>query len=62
MLHVQVKEMINSNGNNVLWLKKYKKNNSNYPLAKEGVVTIDVANDTRTSSVKLNDVYHVPGA
>ncbi|KAJ0035903.1 hypothetical protein Pint_25392 [Pistacia integerrima] len=35
--------------------------NSTYPVAKEGVVTIDVADDTRTSSVKLNDVYHVPG-
>ncbi|KAJ0040751.1 hypothetical protein Pint_27243 [Pistacia integerrima] len=35
--------------------------NSTYPIAKEGVVTIDVADDTRTSSVKLNDVYHVPG-
>ncbi|KAJ0086611.1 hypothetical protein Patl1_07274 [Pistacia atlantica] len=35
--------------------------NSTYPVAEEGVVTIDVADDTRTSSVKLNDVYHVPG-
>ncbi|KAK3036233.1 hypothetical protein RJ639_030775 [Escallonia herrerae] len=33
--------------------------NSTHPVAKEGVVTIDVANDT--SSVKLHDVYHVPG-
>ncbi|KAJ0074912.1 hypothetical protein Patl1_34294 [Pistacia atlantica] len=36
-------------------------NNSTYPVAKEVVVTIDIADDTRTSSVKLNDVYHVPG-
>ncbi|KAK3002472.1 hypothetical protein RJ639_022112 [Escallonia herrerae] len=33
--------------------------NSTHPIAKEGVVKIDVANDT--SSVKLHDVYHVPG-
>ncbi|KAJ0017120.1 hypothetical protein Pint_11124 [Pistacia integerrima] len=34
--------------------------NLTYPVAKEGVVTIDVVDDTRSSSVKLNDVYHVP--
>ncbi|KAJ0046528.1 hypothetical protein Pint_04325 [Pistacia integerrima] len=34
--------------------------NSTYPVAKEDVVTIDVADDTRTGSVKFNDVYHVP--
>ncbi|KAK3001904.1 LOW QUALITY PROTEIN: hypothetical protein RJ639_022194 [Escallonia herrerae] len=33
--------------------------NSTHPVAKEGVVTIDVAN--YTSSVKLHDSYHVPG-
>ncbi|KAK3034348.1 hypothetical protein RJ639_032246 [Escallonia herrerae] len=33
--------------------------NSTHPVVKEGVVTIDVANDI--SSVKLHDVYHVPG-
>ncbi|KAK3027521.1 hypothetical protein RJ639_040236 [Escallonia herrerae] len=32
--------------------------NSTHPVAKEGVVTINVANDI--SSVKLHDVYHVP--
>lgn len=35
--------------------------NSTYPVAKEGAVTIDVAGDTKTSSVRLDDVYHVPG-
>lgn len=34
--------------------------NSTYPVEKEGVVVIDVNDDTRTRSVKLNDV-HVPG-
>ncbi|KAF7802900.1 putative RNA-directed DNA polymerase [Senna tora] len=33
--------------------------NSTYPVVKEGVVTIDVADTTR--GIKLNDVYHVPG-
>ncbi|KAK3042376.1 hypothetical protein RJ639_002422 [Escallonia herrerae] len=33
--------------------------NSTHPVPKEGIVMIDVANDT--SSVKLHDVYHVPG-
>lgn len=34
--------------------------NSTYPVAKEGVVTIEVADD-KSKSIKLQDVYHVPG-
>ncbi|KAJ0105619.1 hypothetical protein Patl1_18905 [Pistacia atlantica] len=34
--------------------------NSTYMVTKEGAMTINVADETRTSSVKLNDVYHVP--
>ncbi|KAK3001833.1 hypothetical protein RJ639_022241 [Escallonia herrerae] len=54
-------------GNDTLFLEVHEHHgdrvivtaNSTHPVAKEGVVTIDVANDI--SNVKLHDVYHVPG-
>ncbi|KAG6385352.1 hypothetical protein SASPL_154185 [Salvia splendens] len=35
--------------------------NSTHPVAKEGDVTIDVVGNPTAKSVKLHDVYHVPG-
>ncbi|KAG6437849.1 hypothetical protein SASPL_102779 [Salvia splendens] len=35
--------------------------NSTHPVAKEGDVTIDIVGNPSAKSVKLHDVYHVPG-